>query len=103
MNTLSELLGITRKEAPKEPLKGTPGPLFGTLRARLETEILPVWLPARRWYRSKTRTLAATVFETLIPFRSGEAVFGILRVEFADAEPERYFLPLALATPAEAA
>jgi maltose alpha-D-glucosyltransferase/alpha-amylase len=74
------------------------GPLGAPLMAYLERDILPRWLPERRWFRSKARTIQTVSLETTIPLESG-AAFCILRVLFTDRETEYYSLPLALETP----
>lgn len=73
-----------------------------SFRTALERDLLPTWLPARRWFRSKSRAPAAVVFEAAFPCDAsepGEAVLAVVRVDFADGDPERYQLPLALLTP----
>jgi maltose alpha-D-glucosyltransferase/alpha-amylase len=95
MNTLSEHLGIH--------LQGAQASQNPSLRSILERDILPRWLPERRWFRSKSRTIASTAFESLLPLGSGDSVFGVVRVEFTDGGTEDYLLPLAFSTAQEAA
>lgn len=79
--------------------------LNGPLRARLERDLLPQWLPQRRWFRSKARKITAVTVEAAIPLRAENSatVFSILQVTFAEGEPERYALPLVLLAPEAAA
>jgi maltose alpha-D-glucosyltransferase/alpha-amylase len=85
MNTLAELLD-------------------GPLGSHLEREVLPAWLPRRRWFRSKARSLKTVTLEARLPLgESGDIVFCVLRVAFDEGPVERYALPLALITPDPAA
>src|ERR1700688_1885534 len=78
---------------------GFEGILRGDARRQLE-RLLPRYLPHCRWFRAKSRTIAnATVADT-IPMSEGASVpqLALLNVEYSNAEPETYLLPLAIAT-----
>ncbi len=70
--------------------------LTGDERAGLE-EALPHFLEGRRWYAGRDRTLRAAHLEDVI--RIGKDAdplyFAFVRVEYLDAAPELYALPLA--------
>jgi maltose alpha-D-glucosyltransferase / alpha-amylase len=57
------------------------------------------WLPSRRWFEGKARTIRGVhVQEKLpVPVADGEAFLVFLQVEYIHAEPETYCLPLACA------
>ncbi len=76
-------------------------PSDSSLGSTLKREILPRWLPERRWFRSKTRAIRSVGFEAAIPLES-VAVLCVVRLEFTDGETEDYLLPLALETPINA-
>ncbi|MDP8903941.1 MAG: maltose alpha-D-glucosyltransferase [Chloroflexota bacterium] len=67
--------------------------------------VLPGYLRARRWFRSKARRIKqVTLHEALLLRTAGrdagpapEAALAIFNVEFTEGEPESYVLPLALA------
>jgi len=81
--------------------------LDGPLGTFTEHRILPGWIRAQRWFRSKSRSLRAVTFESVFPCDAtgaGEAVFATVRIDFdadesaqdPDDTRERYLLPLAL-------
>jgi maltose alpha-D-glucosyltransferase / alpha-amylase len=71
--------------------------------ARL-TAILPAYLRARRWFRSKARRIKAVRLVDVLPLgiAHGEARLAIFGVDYTDGEPENYVLPLALGRSASA-
>jgi maltose alpha-D-glucosyltransferase/alpha-amylase len=73
--------------------------LQGQGKEALEREILPAWLPTRRWFGGKGRTIVrATLADRVFPPESGagtEWALAFIRVEYADGSPEGYLLPLA--------
>jgi maltose alpha-D-glucosyltransferase/alpha-amylase len=85
-------------------VNGTWDRLFrGPSRRRLE-EVLPGYLKPRRWFGSKAlRMKGAEVIEAVpvtdpVPDQLAIAYLCLVRVEFADGDPETYALPLAFAT-----
>jgi len=54
------------------------------------------YLPTRRWFGGKSRTITAATVRDAIELPS-DARFILLDVEFADGEPQTYLLPLAIA------
>lgn len=100
----------------------TPASLFhqlqGPLGTFVEHRILPGWMHARRWFRSKSRPLRAVAFEAFLPCDASgadAAVIAVVRVELGasknaegDADTatgsatERYLVPLALVTEEQA-
>ena len=73
--------------------------LSGAVRPGLE-EILPGFLPARRWFGSKARAIARVVVEETIPVPAGGPLphpwIALVRVLYSAGAPERYVLPLAV-------
>jgi maltose alpha-D-glucosyltransferase / alpha-amylase len=65
-------------------------------RQRLE-KILPDYLPHCRWFRSKARQLKTTRIVEVLPVSDGDltSYLSLVDVEYGDAEPETYVLPLA--------
>ncbi len=69
----------------------------GPARTLLELEVLPEYLPKRRWFSSKSERLTSVRFTSLtqlVPGRSGRTVFGEIEVRVGE-RTERYCLPLA--------
>ncbi|HVZ31214.1 MAG TPA: putative maltokinase, partial [Polyangiaceae bacterium] len=66
--------------------------------------VLPNYLRARRWFRSKTRSLVSVTICEAIPLGrdAGLVVLLLARVEFREGDPEVYVLPVALAQGKEA-
>jgi maltose alpha-D-glucosyltransferase/alpha-amylase len=67
----------------------------GAARSGFE-RLLPGYVKNQRWFRSKARTIRDVSLFDLIDLAMGErdAVISVLRVEYADGEPENYVLPL---------
>src|SRR6202167_3398440 len=75
------------------------GFLRGETRQHLQ-RLLPAYLRQCRWFRSKTRPITAVRITEAMPMAEGPAVpqLTLPNVEYSDAEPETYALPLAIAT-----
>jgi len=71
------------------------GTLSGRGRARLE-EILPAFLTTRRWFAGRGARVVGARIDALVPLGGVQVL--IAQVEYADAEPERFMLPLAMVT-----
>jgi maltose alpha-D-glucosyltransferase/alpha-amylase len=85
---------------PTLEVKGTWESLLTTRdKARLE-EILPVYLQGRRWYGGKALKIKALKIEDVIPIQSNknQAYLTMLRIDYADGNPEIYTLPLTFAS-----
>jgi maltose alpha-D-glucosyltransferase/alpha-amylase len=87
------------EEAP--PVLGVPADLNALLTGRARSEllgILPGYLRARRWFRSKARRIKGLALHDTIavPIDGEQHVLAIFDVEYTEGEPERYVLPLAL-------
>jgi maltose alpha-D-glucosyltransferase/alpha-amylase len=70
--------------------------------ARALASVLPGYLRARRWFRSKARRIKSIALRDAlrVPFDGSadvQARLAIFDVEFTEGEPEAYVLPLALA------
>jgi trehalose synthase-fused probable maltokinase len=81
--------------------------LDSATRQGIET-LLPAYVAARRWYRSKARAIARITLEDAFPIPFGDdaarsvTLFAIARVAYEDGGADRYVLPLAIAEGAEA-
>jgi len=67
-------------------------------RVRLEAA-LQSWLPSRRWFGGKARTIkTVNLMEAMaVPMENGKAFLTFLQVEYVQFEPEIYVLPLSCA------
>ena len=75
----------------------------GLLRAQTRQalrRVLPEYLPRCRWFRSKTRTIKSADIADLVPLSEGENAhhLAFVNLEYANAEPETYVLPLGIAS-----
>jgi maltose alpha-D-glucosyltransferase/alpha-amylase len=71
--------------------------LDGPSRAALERAALPDFLRAQRWFGGKARQLAAVRVVDWGRLPSAPTAFAaVVQVEYADGEPEQYFMPLAV-------
>jgi maltose alpha-D-glucosyltransferase/alpha-amylase len=70
------------------------GRALGTLTAALQQ-----WLPSRRWFRGKARSVASVTIRERITVPVGEdnAFLLLFQVSYSDGEPELYVVPLACA------
>jgi maltose alpha-D-glucosyltransferase / alpha-amylase len=99
--------GEVRAPSEQAPTLTVPADLEGLLtgpnRSRLAA-ILPAYLRARRWFRSKARRIKSVVLHDAVPLagKQLQARLAIFDVEFTEGESERYVLPLALAHSEEA-
>ena len=62
-------------------------------RRWLESDVLPRWLPTRRWFGGKARAISRVEIEAAVPICELHRVL-VVRVEYASGEPERYAVPL---------
>jgi maltose alpha-D-glucosyltransferase/alpha-amylase len=73
--------------------------LSGRGKSLFERDVLPRYLPLRRWYGGKSAKLAETEVKAAVPLADGNEGWLLTFVEarFADKEPpQSYFLPLAI-------
>ncbi len=69
--------------------------VFGTsIRHRLETVILPDYLPRQRWFGAKARRIKSGRFLDWSEFEN--AVLTFVEVEYEEGDAETYLLPLAM-------
>lgn len=66
---------------------------------------LAAYLPPRRWFGAKLRTIRSVTIDdhVRLPYGAAAAYLALLRVEYADGGAERYLLPLACASAGRAA
>lgn len=72
--------------------------VFTNAASRALERLLPAFLRGRRWFGGKARTIRATTIWDVVPLRStempGQVGVVLLRVEYADGEPEGYLVPI---------
>src|SRR5207237_5508900 len=66
------------------------------------TEYLPEFLQTRRWFLGKGRTILSTELIDVIPIPDTNATVGLLRIEYAEGDPDVYIVPGASCTGEEA-
>lgn len=59
-------------------------------------KLLPAYLTARRWFRSKARPIKEVIVEDVVPFSAANRLF-VLTVSYEDGGTDNYLLPLSLA------
>ncbi|HEY7598626.1 MAG TPA: putative maltokinase, partial [Candidatus Limnocylindrales bacterium] len=95
--------GEVRADPGELPTISAPADLRGLASGPAAAElrrVLPRYLRARRWFRSKTRRIKSVSVDEWLPVPLAtrqEAALAILAVEYTDGEAERYVLPLTLA------
>jgi len=58
--------------------------------------ILPAFLRARRWFRGGNRTIRGAQIHDVVPLAHPRSYVVLVRVDYAEGDPEIYTLPLAL-------
>ena len=80
---------------------GWPALLAPGVRPRLEKAVLPAYLPACRWFRSKSRRIAAVSIVRALPVGDDDGPDAArllwLSVSYGEGLPETYLLPAAIA------
>jgi len=76
--------------------------LSGPARGVLETEVLPEYLPKRRWFAAKGEKLRSTRIAYAVPVPEQPVIATEIEVQMSD-RAERYVLPVGLAWEDEAA
>ncbi len=81
------------------PALSSPATWTSGLLKRLEREVLPVYLPACRWYGGKERIMRELKIVQNVPLGADPAPARVLIVEvmFTDGLPDSYVLPVAFA------
>ncbi len=70
--------------------------LEGAGRDRLETILLPEYLPKQRWFGAKARRIKATHIADWTVLPGAKAVLTLVDVQYEKGDPETYCLPLAM-------
>ena len=73
------------------------GFLEGAFQKALENEILPAWLPAQRWFRSKSRTITGVAVADWSKMGGGFFIL-FLTLRYSEGQAESYCLPLKVVT-----
>jgi len=78
--------------------------LDGSMRAIVEKQALTAFMTRQRWFAGKARPLAAARFLDWTTLRRGQypAFLTIVEVEYRDGNRDRYVVPLAMSSGAEA-
>ena len=76
----------------------------GVARHRLESVVLPRYLPKQRWFGSKSRRIRATSVVDWVSLDGLHAALSLVEVQYESGSPETYFVPMAMTVgkPAEA-
>jgi len=77
-------------------LGGWNGLLNGSTRNRLETIVLPEWLPSQRWFGAKSRNIRQTRIADWGELEGAALVF--IDVSYQEGGDETYFVPLAISS-----
>ena len=82
-------------DMPLDLSRGWEGLFDGFQRERLETSLLPRFLPAQRWFGSKTRRIVQVRVEDWGPLADSGAVMTVVKAIYEGGDSEEYALPLA--------
>ena len=85
-----------RSEIPEIELPVLVGRFDSTIWRQLEA-LLPSYVRGRRWFRAKARQIERVAIEDALPIPDQRTHLLILKIEYPDAEPERYLLPVSIA------
>src|SRR4030095_14244779 len=64
-------------------------------RKLLESEILPRWLPSRRWFGGKARKIERVSLENMLLLAGTSSSVAMIAVHYPGHAPDRYIVPLA--------
>ena len=70
--------------------------VFAERNREVVSSALLRYVRSRRWFGAKTKTVHAVRIEEAIPIARDAGSLVILELEYADGEPDRYLLPLAI-------
>jgi maltose alpha-D-glucosyltransferase/alpha-amylase len=70
--------------------------LIGSQRARLESEMLPRFLPNQRWFGGKSRQIAKTTVRDWAEVSGSTLALAVVDIEYLSGPPESYLLTLAM-------
>ncbi|MGV3773192.1 MAG: putative maltokinase, partial [Verrucomicrobiales bacterium] len=78
--------------------------LLGSIGSQKLQSVLPGYIQQRRWFGGKSKSIASAQIKETIPVSSGndQAVVLLITMEYRDADPDEYVLPLSYVTGAEA-
>ncbi len=71
--------------------------LDGNGKDRLQAELLPQYFPRQRWFGGKSRQISGTRILDWGRIEGSPSALALVRVEYAQAEPDMYMVPLSLA------
>ena len=86
---LPELVTFVLRDGPAEILDGR-------LRGILEGEVLPAYLPMRRWFAAKDRALVSAHVAYAAPLPGSDVAMAEIDVQLGNGEHERYTLPVGI-------
>ena len=91
-------------KAAESDLAGSPvaadnweGLLEGAGKYRMETMLLPDFLPKQRWFGAKTRQIHATRIADWAPLPNAKTALTLVEIEYDKGSPDIYVVPLAVA------
>jgi maltose alpha-D-glucosyltransferase / alpha-amylase len=58
--------------------------------------MLPAFLRARRWFRSRNRTIRNTEIHDIVPFPQSRSYLLLIRVDYTEGDPDFYTLPVSV-------
>jgi maltose alpha-D-glucosyltransferase/alpha-amylase len=93
----AKVRGLTER-APTLKVPADIDELLGGAAAGQLMAVLPAYMRARRWFRSKARRIKHVSLYDALPLAiaDGQARLAIFNVEYTEGEQERYVLPIAL-------
>jgi maltose alpha-D-glucosyltransferase / alpha-amylase len=71
--------------------------LEGAARHRIESQVLPEFLPKQRWFAGKARRIRSTRIADWTALPDSPAALALVEVQYEKGESDTYFLPLGLA------
>jgi maltose alpha-D-glucosyltransferase/alpha-amylase len=92
----AEIGSDSREQVPLNAGAGWANILDGPGRQRLETALLPEYLPKQRWFAGKSRNIETTRVVDWARLEKSEAILVQVEVQFASGSPDIYLLPLAM-------
>src|SRR5579883_2129587 len=86
------------EEAPDQPIRlgqGWQSVLEGSAAHRLESTLLPAYLPKQRWFGAKSRQIQRVTIEDWAEAAGGEFALILAQTKYTSGEPDTYLIPVA--------
>ncbi|MDR5683262.1 MAG: maltose alpha-D-glucosyltransferase [Armatimonadota bacterium] len=83
-----------RVRLPSAPVRTVAGAWPEVVRSQAFADALATWLPGRRWFGAKARTIKSVSVEDAVELDGPRVLLALVRVDYAEGTPDLYAVPL---------